>query len=156
VPSSRCMMISPGEWQLSRRMSRTRARRSVQVSRRLPCHNPGEEGHLTVTGRQPALQVRQREGPDGTDPELIVRVREVGLPTVSMQVEIWVSSPEPAVGVCTPAGTWQGRFQRHFVIGYADPCQNPVCRWIRQLSGSGEGSEQDTARSRRLTKARER
>jgi hypothetical protein len=67
---------------------------------------PGEEGSLTVTGRQPALQVRPREGPDGTDPELIVRVREVGLPTVSMQVEIWVSSLEPAVGVCTPAGTW--------------------------------------------------
>ena len=36
-----------------------------------------------------------------------------------------VSSPEPAVGVFTSAGTRQGRFQRHFVIGYADPCQNP-------------------------------
>jgi len=42
-----------------------------------------------------------------------------------MQVEIRVVLPEPAVGVFTSAGTWQGRFQRHFVIRYADPCQNP-------------------------------
>jgi hypothetical protein len=33
--------------------------------------------------------------------------------------------PEPSVGVCTPAGTCPGRFQRHCVIGYADPGQNP-------------------------------
>ena len=38
-----------------------------------------------------------------------------------MQVEMSVSSPEPAVEVFTPAGTWPGRFQRHCVIGYADP-----------------------------------
>ena len=34
-------------------------------------------------------------------------------------VEAWVASPEPAVGVFTPAGTCQGRLRRHFVIGYA-------------------------------------
>ena len=33
-----------------------------------------------------------------------------------MQVEVWVSSPEPAVGVFTTAGTCQGRLRRHFVI----------------------------------------
>jgi hypothetical protein len=32
-----------------------------------------------------------------------------------------VASPEPAVGVFTPAGTCQGRWRRHFVIGYAAP-----------------------------------
>ena len=37
----------------------------------------------------------------------------------------WVASPEPAVGVFTPAGTCPGRLRRHFVIGYADPGQNP-------------------------------
>ena len=33
-----------------------------------------------------------------------------------MQEEMWVSSPEPAVGVFTTAGTCQGRLRRHFVI----------------------------------------
>ena len=41
-----------------------------------------------------------------------------------IRVEVWVSSPEPAVGVFTPAGTCPGRFQRYFVIGYSDPGQN--------------------------------
>jgi hypothetical protein len=36
-----------------------------------------------------------------------------------------VASPEPAVGVFTPAGTRPGRLRRHYVIGYADPGQNP-------------------------------
>jgi len=35
------------------------------------------------------------------------------------------ASPEPAVGVFTPAGTCPGRLRRHCVIGYADPGQNP-------------------------------
>ena len=38
-----------------------------------------------------------------------------------MRVEVWVSSPEPAVGVFTTAGTCQGRLRRHFVIGCAAP-----------------------------------
>jgi len=38
-----------------------------------------------------------------------------------MQEEVWVASPEPAVGVFTPAGTCQGRLRRHFVIGCAAP-----------------------------------
>jgi hypothetical protein len=36
-----------------------------------------------------------------------------------------VASPEPAVGVFTPAGTCPGRLRRHCVIGCADPGQNP-------------------------------
>jgi hypothetical protein len=43
-----------------------------------------------------------------------------------MPVEMWVASPEPAVGVFTPAGTCPGRLWRHFVIGCADPGQNPA------------------------------
>ena len=39
----------------------------------------------------------------------------------SMQEEVWVASPEPAVGVFTTAGTCQGRLRRHCVIGYAAP-----------------------------------
>ena len=38
-----------------------------------------------------------------------------------MRVEVWVASPEPAVGVFTTAGTCQGRLRRHCVIGYAAP-----------------------------------
>jgi hypothetical protein len=36
-----------------------------------------------------------------------------------------VASPEPAVGVSTPARTCPRRLWRHFVIGHADPGQNP-------------------------------
>ena len=42
-----------------------------------------------------------------------------------MREEVWVASPEPAVGVFTTAGTCQGRLRRHFVIGCAAPGQNP-------------------------------
>ncbi len=38
-----------------------------------------------------------------------------------MRVEVWVPSPEPALGVFTTAGTCQGRLRRHCVIGYAAP-----------------------------------
>jgi hypothetical protein len=31
----------------------------------------------------------------------------------SMRAEVWVSLPEPAVGVFTTAGTCQGRLRRH-------------------------------------------
>ena len=37
-----------------------------------------------------------------------------------------MASPEPAVGVFTPAGTCPGRLRRHGVIGCADPGQNPA------------------------------
>ena len=105
------MMISPGGMAATEEDEQDQgtAIRAGQPKITVPL-TPVRRVSLTVTGRQPALQVRPREGPDGTDPELIVRVREVGLPTASMQTEMWVSSPEPAVGVCTPAGTWQGRF----------------------------------------------
>jgi hypothetical protein len=55
-----------------------------------------------------------------------------------MREEVGVSSPEPAVGVFTTAGTCQERLMslrdrlRH-------PLTEPVCRMVRQLSGSGEG-----------------
>jgi hypothetical protein len=42
-----------------------------------------------------------------------------------MLEEVWVASPEPAVGVFTTAGTCPGRLRRHCVIGYADPGHNP-------------------------------
>ncbi len=42
-----------------------------------------------------------------------------------MQEEVWVASPETAVGVFTTAGTCPGRLRRHCVIGYANPGQNP-------------------------------
>jgi hypothetical protein len=42
------------------------------------------------------------------------------MPTVAMQVKIWVTSSQPAKGVFTSAGTCPGRYQRHCVIGYAD------------------------------------
>jgi len=48
-----------------------------------------------------------------------------------------VASPEPAVGVFTPAGTCPGRLRRHFVIGCARPWTEPVCRQVRRQSGSG-------------------
>jgi hypothetical protein len=53
-----------------------------------------------------------------------------------------VASPEPTVGVFTPAGTCPGRLRRHCVIGCADPWTEPVCRKVRQKSGSGEGPGQ--------------
>jgi len=40
---------------------------------------------------------------------------------MSMQEEVRVASPEPAVGVFTTAGTCQGRLRRHCVIGSAAP-----------------------------------
>jgi hypothetical protein len=39
----------------------------------------------------------------------------------SMREEVWVASPEAAVGVFTADGTCQGRLRRHFVIGCAAP-----------------------------------
>ena len=55
-----------------------------------------------------------------------------------MQEEMWLASPEPAVGVFTPAGTCPGRIRQHCVIGYANPGQNPSCRQVWPLSGSGK------------------
>ena len=63
-----------------------------------------------------------------------------------MQEEVWVSSPEPAVGVFTTAGTCQGRLRRHFRDRLRRPLTDPVCRQIRQLSGSGGGAWDRTGR----------
>jgi hypothetical protein len=60
-------------------------------------------------------------------------------------VEVQVSSPEPAVGVFTPAGTCSGRLRRHYVIGYADPGQNPPA--VR--SGSSRVRGRGLGRARR-------
>src|SRR6516165_3809729 len=46
---------------------------------------------------------------------------EIAVLAAGMRAEGWVSSPEPAVGVFTTAGTCQGRLRRHFVIGCAAP-----------------------------------
>ena len=54
-----------------------------------------------------------------------------------------MTSPELTIGVFAPAGTCPGRLQRHCVIGWADPEQNPACRKVPQQSGSGEGPGQD-------------
>lgn len=34
-------------------------------------------------------------------------------PAAGIRLEVWVSSPEPTVGVFTPAGTCRGRLRRH-------------------------------------------
>jgi hypothetical protein len=53
---------------------------------------------------------------------------------------MWLASPEPAVGVFTPAGTCPGRIRQHCVIGYADPGQNPsaVRSGRYRVRGSGQ------------------
>ena len=56
-----------------------------------------------------------------------------------MRVEMWVASPEPAVGVFTPAGTCPGRLRRHCVIGCADPGQNPPAVRSRSSRVRGRG-----------------
>jgi hypothetical protein len=53
-------------------------------------------------------------------PKLIAPLGKIGLAAEGMQVELWLASPEPAVGVFTPAGTCTGRLRRHCVIGCAD------------------------------------
>jgi hypothetical protein len=62
----------------------------------------------------------------------------------SMRVEVWVSSPEPAAGVSTPAGTCPGRLRRHYVIGFADPGQNPSDVRSGSYRVQGRGLSRDT------------
>ena len=78
------------------------------------------------TGSEDAVRARISQGGPGwasvpvrTPPDTtwVPTDQKVG----SMQVEVWVPSPEPAVGVFTTAGTCQGRLRRHLVIGYAAP-----------------------------------
>ena len=66
--------------------------------------------------------------------------------TRSMRVEVWVASPEPAVGVFTPAGTCPGRLRRHCVIGCADPGQNPPAARSRSSRVRGRGLGKTMAR----------
>ncbi len=65
-----------------------------------------------------------------------------------MRVEMWVASPEPAVGVFTPARTCPGRLRRHCVIGCADPGQNPsaVRSGSSRVRGRGLGLGRDQRR----------
>jgi hypothetical protein len=62
-------------------------------------------------------------------------------------VEVRVASPEPAVGVFTPAGT----LSRAPAVSLRDrlrrPRTEPGCRKVGQQSGSGEGSGHAVARS---------
>jgi hypothetical protein len=68
----------------------------------------------------------------------------------SMRVEVWVASPEPAVGVFTTARNLSRAPAASLVIGSAAPWMTePACRQVRQLSGSGEGPGEDGARSQR-------
>jgi hypothetical protein len=72
-------------------------------------------------------------------PKLIVQITNFGFPAVRTQVEVPVASPEPAVGVFTPAGTRPGRLWRHCVIG------SPTLERTSLPSGPaavGEGSGQ--------------
>ena len=62
----------------------------------------------------------------------------------SMRVEVWVLSPELAVGFHAsrnlsraPPALLRNRLRR--------PWTEPICRQARQQSGSGGGSEQDKA-----------
>ena len=57
-----------------------------------------------------------------------------------------VASPEPAIGVFTPAGTCPGRLRRHCVIGCADPGQNPPAASSRSSRVRGRGLGRTMAR----------
>ena len=69
-----------------------------------------------------------------------------------MQVEAWVSSPEPAVGVFTPGGSCPGRLRSHYVIGYADPGQNPsaVRSGSSRVRGRDLGQDSSAGRAPRV------
>jgi hypothetical protein len=79
-------------------------------------------------------------------PKLTVQSARPGFPAVVMQVEVWAASPEPAVGVSTPAGTCPGRLRRHCVIGYADPGQNPTAVRFGSSRVRGRGLSKTRAR----------
>jgi hypothetical protein len=57
--------------------------------------------------------------------------------------------PRTPVGVFTPAGTRPGRLRRHYVIGCADPGQNPPAVRFGSYRVRGEGPGNDRALSRR-------
>jgi hypothetical protein len=52
-----------------------------------------------------------------------------------MREEVWVASPEPAVGVFTTAGTCQGRLRRHLVINAASLVQRASSQSVRVTFG---------------------
>ena len=58
-----------------------------------------------------------------------------------------MTSPEPAVGVFTPAGTCPWRLRRHRVIGCADPGQNPSAVRSGSSRVRGRSLGRATARS---------
>ena len=53
-------------------------------------------------------------------------------------MEWWVASPEPAVGVFTPAGNLSRAPAASLRDRLRRPWTEPVCRKVRQQSGSGE------------------
>ena len=83
---------------------------------------------------------------EGTDSQADSAAWENGLAAQGMRVEMRVASPEPAVEVFTPAGTYPGRLRRHCVIGCADPGQDPSAVGPAAV-GFGEGPGQAAARS---------
>jgi hypothetical protein len=76
--------------------------------------------------------------------KLTVRIGEVGRRGRACGWKCGWPSPEPAVGVFTPAGTWQGRLRRHCVIGYADPGQNPPAVRFGSSRVQGRGVSRTT------------
>ena len=64
-----------------------------------------------------------------------------------MRVEVRVSSPEPAIGVFTTAGTCQERLRRHYVIGYAAPDRTRLPS-SSAVVGFGGGGRDTTGRGR--------
>ena len=87
-------------------------------------------------------------------PKLIGQVAKIRLMAEGMRVEWWVASPEPTVGVFTPAGTCPGRLRRHCVIGCADPGQNPSA--VRSGSSWVRGRGMGRARARPVPRVQAR
>jgi hypothetical protein len=77
----------------------------------------------------------------------------MGLASEGMQVETRVASPEPAMGVFTPAGACPGRLLSAAPLTPSAslrdrlrrPWTEPACRKVPQQSGSGERLGRTTA-----------
>jgi len=83
----------------------------------------------------------------GPIPKLTVQVVKIRLAAEGMRVELQVASPEPAVGLFTPAGACPRRLRRHFVISCAAPGQNPPAVRFGSSRVLGRGLGRAAARS---------
>ena len=66
---------------------------------------------------------------------------------VVMRVELWVASPEPRRRSVYASRNLSRAPPSSLCDRLRRPWTEPVCRQVRQQSGSGEGSGQATARS---------